>query len=175
VEKNNEYYPLVGFDMLASQMTMLKKKFTSYKSFAGKPIEEVFTDEQLENSAVYEVHTLASGFLENNDGKFVFVSFSDDLQTAPIMAMTKFDFDRDGNEELLLAGNYFGVQPFHGRYGSFAGALIRQRDDIASGHSLGLKIFNKSVRQLNVIPYKNENYLIVTINNDQAQIYKLAN
>ena len=27
-------------------------------------------------------------------------------------------------DELLLAGNYFGVQPYHGRFGSFGGALI---------------------------------------------------
>lgn len=173
LEKKGKYYSLDGYDLLTSQMTSLKKKFPTYKSFAGKTLEEIFTASQLESSVAYDVHTLASGYLRNEDGKFEFSKLQADLQISPIMAMMKYDFDGDGKDEVLLGGNYFGVQPFHGRYGSFSGAIIRNEDEILLGNSVGLNLMNQSVRHFNVISYRNKDYLLVTMNNGKAQVYKL--
>jgi len=172
-EKNGKYYPLEGFDVLASQIPSLKKKFPSYESFAGKTVEEVFPVDQLKNSKEYSVHELASGYLKNDKGKFTFFQLPFDLQLAPIMTQLKYDFDSDGKDEVLVGGNYFGVQPFHGRFGSFPGAIIKSENDISEGNSLGLNFFDRSVRQLNIIDFKNQNYLLVTINNGSAQLYKI--
>ena len=89
------------------------------------------------------------------------------------MTQLRFDFDSDGKQEVLLGGNYFGIQPFHGRYGSFSGAIIKSADEILIGKSIGLNLFNQSVRQFNIFSFKNENYLLVTINGGKAQVYKL--
>ncbi len=174
IEKKGNYYTLDGLDLLASQMPVLKKKFLSYKDFSGKKLEEVFSSDQLKKSTVYEVHELRSGYLKNENGKFHFVEFPLELQIAPIMAQYKFDFDGNGSEEVLLAGNYFGVQPFHGRLGSFSGSLIKNDHEFISGNLLGLDLWNKSVRQLNVIHVGNDAYLLVTINDSDAQVYKLS-
>jgi len=64
IEKNGKYYPLDGFDMLAGQIVSLRKKFTTYQSFAGKTIEQIFSSTQLKNAITYEVHQLASGYLK---------------------------------------------------------------------------------------------------------------
>jgi enediyne biosynthesis protein E4 len=173
VEKNNKYYPLDGFDILASQIVGLKKKYQSYQSFAGKTVDEVFTEQQLKGSVAYKVHCLASGYLKNENGKFVFTKLPTEMQISPVMAQLVEDFDSDGKKEVLLAGNYFGVQPFHGRYGSFGGALIRNEQNVQNGISLGLNFINQSVRHLNVIKFKGDRYLLVTINNGKAQLYKL--
>jgi hypothetical protein len=173
IEKGGSYYPLDGFDMMASQLPSLKKKFTSYQAFAGKPIEEVFSKEQLKKATVYEVHSLASGYLKNDKGDFRFVQLPMDLQISPIMAQLKYDFDSDGKSEVLLGGNYFGVQPFHGRYGSFSGAVIKSEKEILNGNFVGLDLIDQSVRHFNVISFKGEKYLLVTINNGKAQVYKL--
>ena len=95
------------------------------------------------------------------------------LQVAPILAQLKYDFDGDGKEELLLGGNYFGVQPFHGRYGSFNGAIVKNDTSIVDGRTMGLKLWNNSVRHFEVVSLQNSKYLIVTINNGKAQVYKL--
>jgi enediyne biosynthesis protein E4 len=173
IEKGGSYYPLNGFDMLASQIPDLRKKYTNYESFAGKPIDEIFSNEQLEKSIVYKVYQLASGYLKNEGGEFKFASFPMELQISPIMAQLKYDFDSDGKQEVLLGGNYFGVQPFHGRYGSFSGAIIKSENKILNGKSMGLNFFNQSVRHLNIIPFKNSHYLLVTMNNGKAQVYKI--
>ncbi len=173
IEKESKYYPLEGFDKLASQIPSLRKKYISYNSFAGKSIDEIVDNEQLTKAVMYKVHQLASGYLKNEKGTFKFVQLPLDFQISPIMVQLKYDFDSDGKQEVLLGGNYFGIQPIQGRYGSFSGAIIKSETEVLYGQSIGLKLFNQSVRHFNVISYKDDNYLLVTINNAKAQVYKL--
>ena len=174
-EKNGKYYPLLGLDELSEQLVNLRKKFTSYRDFAGKTIDEVFEKNIIDKATILEVNTLQSGYLKNEKGKYTFVPFGNELQVAPITAFLKYDFDKNGKSEVLVAGNYFGVKPFHGRFDSFSGALIKSEDTIISGHKIGLDFMQKSVRHLNIITLNNIPYLLVTINNDMAQVYKLTN
>ncbi|WP_028376536.1 VCBS repeat-containing protein [Leeuwenhoekiella sp. MAR_2009_132] len=173
-EKNKNYYPLLGLDALASQVVSLRKKYSSYKSFAGQTIEQILSEEQLNTSKKLKVSTLKSGYLRNDSGSFTFIPFNRDFQVAPVMTFCKFDFDNDGNDELLAAGNYFGVQPFHGRLDSFTGALIKDNNTIYSGEKLGLDFAQKSIRQLNVISFNTKKFLIATPNNGKTQLYQLS-
>ncbi|MFO0507737.1 MAG: FG-GAP repeat domain-containing protein, partial [bacterium] len=173
IEKNDRYYPLDGFDMLASQLPNLRKKYSTYKAFAGQSIEQIFTSDQLKKSAVYEVEELGSGYLKEKNGKYAFTRFPNELQVSPILAQVKYDFDLDGKDELLLGGNYFGVQPFHGRFGSFGGAILKSNGSILKGNAVGLDLFNYSVRHLNVIMLNENPYLLVTVNNGNVQLYKI--
>ena len=173
IEKKGAYYPIEGLDALAGQMENLRKKFTTYNSFAGESIDQIWNRKSLKKATVLEVNELRSGYLENIDGSFSFIPFKDELQVAPITAISIFDFDSDGIKEALLAGNYFGVKPYHGRFGSFSGALMKSQNDIVLANNLGLDLAQKSVRHLNIISLNNQNYLLVTINNDKVQVYKL--
>ncbi len=172
-EKDGEYYPLEGLDELAAQMVGLRKKFTRYKDFAGKPIDEVMDAEALKSGTVLEVNTLESGFLRNNGGVYTFVPFNRELQLAPIRAFLEFDFDRDGKTEVLAAGNYFGVKPYHGRLDSFSGALIKNENDVILANKTGLALAHKSVRSLNMIYLAEEPFLMVTYNNNEVEVYGL--
>ena len=73
--KNGAYYPLLGLDELGSQMVSLRKKFTNYKSFAGKSIDAIFEQSVLKKARIFEVNTLASGYLKNENNTFTFVPF----------------------------------------------------------------------------------------------------
>ncbi len=173
MEKSGNYYPIDNLDLLASQLVFLKKRFNQNKDFAGKTIDEIFDKKELQKTTVLNVHELKSGFLRNEGGTFTFVPFGNKLQVSPLMAFVKYDFDADGQEEVLTAGNYFGVKPYHGRFDSFPGALIKAENNVILGDQLGLKLAHKSVRHLNIISLNDQYYLLVTINNDQAQVYQL--
>ncbi|WP_340199756.1 VCBS repeat-containing protein [Ascidiimonas sp. W6] len=174
IYKNNNYYPLAGLDELSEQMSsLMRKKFNSYKEFAGKPMREILDQNTLEKGTLLEVHTLKSGYLKNENGRYTFVPFDNTMQIAPITTFLKFDFDKDGKEEILAAGNYFGVKPFHGKFDSFPGAIIKNEDHIISSDLLGLDLQNKAVRKLHLLHYKKQLYLLVTVNNDASEVYQL--
>ncbi|MDI6048579.1 VCBS repeat-containing protein [Flavobacterium sp. XS2P24] len=174
VEKKGKYYTTMGLDELAEEFSgMVKKKFTSYKSFAGKTLEEVFDPKMLEKAKLYEVHNLKSGYLRNDKGKFTFVPFSNKMQVTPITSFVKADFDGDGQEDVFAAGNYFGVTPYHSRFDGFSGALIKNEKTIYLGNQIGIDLTQKAVRHLDIIPFNGKKYLLVTINNKKAEVYEL--
>ncbi len=171
--KNGSYYPILGLDELASQIVSLHKTFTSYKSFAGKPIEAIFEASVLQKATILEVHTLASGYLRNENNDYTFVPFKNELQVSPISTFLKYDFNDDGNEEVLAAGNYFGVQPFHGRFDSFPGAIIYSNTHVDLGAAIGLDFSQKAVKKLSIIELEGRPYVLATINNDAVEVYQL--
>ncbi len=174
IEKKGKYYTLQGLDELAGQLNYLKKKYTTYKSFAGQTVEDIFEEKILKNTELLTVSTLASGYLKNNNGKFTFKPFTNvSLQLAPITEILKYDFNADGNDDILLAGNYFGVTPYHGKFDSFSGAVIQNNGKVISAQTLGVNFSNKAVKSLNIIKFRGNDYLLVTINNDEIQIYEL--
>ncbi|MGB3145762.1 MAG: VCBS repeat-containing protein [Maribacter sp.] len=171
--KDRANYPIDGLPELSSQLVSLRKTFSTYKSFAGKPIEEVLSPELLSNAKIEEVHTLQSGYLNNENGTFSFIPFNFELQVSPIMDFLEFDFDNNGKAEILAAGNYFGVKPYHGRFDSFPGALINSPNDITLGNTIGLDLMDKSIRHMNIIHMNNKAYLLLTFNNEKAQVYTI--
>ena len=171
--KNGAYYPILGLDELGSQIVSLRKKFNNYKSFAGKSIDAIFEPSVLKKAHIFEVNTLASGYLKNENNTFTFVPFKNELQVSPISAFLEFDFDANGENEVLVAGNYFGVSPYHGRFDSFPGALIFNENKIILGNKIGLDFSQKAVKKLNIIKVQNKSYVLATINNDSAQVYQL--
>lgn len=174
IYKNGDYYPLANLDELSEQMSsLMRKKFNNYKDFAGKTTEEVFERGILTKGKLLEVHTLQSGYLENGNARYTFVPFPDQLQVAPINSYLNFDFDNDGKNELLAAGNYFGVKPFHGRLDAFPGAVIKNQETFILGDLLGLDFMNKAVRSLQLVYFNKQPYLLVVVNNGAAQVYKL--
>ncbi|MBT8209668.1 MAG: VCBS repeat-containing protein, partial [Eudoraea sp.] len=173
--KDGKYYPIEGLDGLSGQIESLRKKFNTYHSMAGKPIEEILDKNVLNKGSLYEVNELRSGVLINEGGTFAFSAFPEELQLAPITAFLAYDFNQDGKEEVLAGGNYFGVKPYHGRFGSFSGAMIAGKNDVILGHEIGMDLSQKSVRHLNIIHLQNQPYVLVTYNNNKAEVYQLLN
>lgn len=174
IEKKGQYYTTLGLDELAEQFSgMLKKKFNSYKSFAGKTLVEIFDPKMLEKGTLFEVHNLKSGYLRNDKGKFTFVPFSNKMQVAPITSFLKSNFDSDAKEEVFAAGNYFGVSPYHSRFDGFSGALIKNDKTIFLGNQIGIDLTQKAVRHLDIVNFNGKKYMLITINNKKVELYEM--
>lgn len=173
-KKQGDYYFLYGMDELSSQLSQLiRKRFTTYKDFAGKPVDKIFTQEELDRATLLKVQTLASGYLENNNGKFKFKAFNNTLQVAPIRAMLTYDFNKDGKEEVLVGGNYFGVTPYEGKFDAMGGEIIINPDKILNSSEIGLNLSQKSVKDFSVIKIAGNPFLLVTLNNAKVELYKI--
>jgi len=174
MEKDGKYYMPYGLDELSAQLNQMRKKFPQYKDYAGKSIDEIFSKEELDSASLLEVHTLSSGYLENNNGKFSFRAFDKELQTAPIRAMLSYDFNEDDRTEVLVGGNYFGITPYHGRFDAMGGMLMLNQDKILDSDEIGLNLSQKSVKDFSIIKIANKSYLIVTINNSEIELYEFS-
>ncbi|EMR01705.1 hypothetical protein ADICEAN_03160 [Cesiribacter andamanensis AMV16] len=65
----------------------------------------------------------------NGDGTYTVQPLPDEVQWAPIRSILVHDFDGDGAQELLLAGNYGGTKPEEGRYDANSGLLLKLNAD----------------------------------------------
>lgn len=100
---------------ITSQLPVLKKKFLMYKDYAGKSINEVFDAETIKRSAKLQVQTLSSSILKNNAGQWRLEPLPDMAQIAPVFSIMADDFNKDGNPDILTAGNFYDIKPDLGR------------------------------------------------------------
>ena len=171
---NGKYYPLNSKDELSAQMNIISKKFVEHKDFALKTIQEIFTKEVIEKATKFEVTTLSSGYLENNNGEFTkFKELPQEFQTAPINNFKKVTLDN--NEYLLVSGNTLKVNTYHGGYTAFKGMLLESNKKYSSVSTKGIKPFNSQVKKTEILKMKNKNILFVISNNDSLKTYSFKN
>jgi hypothetical protein len=107
-----EEYPFLGKDQLELALPGLKRSHLRYDEVAGKTIRYLFGN-QLDDARVLRADTLASMCLFNDGrGGFVASALPPQLQLAPLMCFAPLD----GGRRWLAAGNFYGVQPYEGRY-----------------------------------------------------------
>src|SRR2546430_4561198 len=71
-------------------------------------------------------HTFATALVRNNgDGSFTLSPLPLEAQLAPVYGILAQDVDGDGKPDLLLAGNFDGVQPEIGRMSASYGLVLR--------------------------------------------------
>ncbi len=172
--KNGVYYSINDKDELDFVFgDLIKSKFSSYKEFAGKSFGQIFDSSFLNKAALKSVTNLSSGYLENNHGKFSFKPFAEVLQWAPITCFLKDDFNKDGIDDVLLAGNFFGVTPYNGKFDANIGYILQQGGKVLSGIDLGINFGNKEIKHLNTITINGKYYLLATVNNGKTLVYQI--
>ncbi len=123
--ENGVSYPLVLRDELLAALPYLKPRYPKYSDYAGQTVEQIFGS-ALSDAVVKQAETFASALaLNNGDGSFTLVSLPREAQIAPVYGILAGDFDRDGKLDLLLAGNFDGVQPAIGRMNASYGLFLR--------------------------------------------------
>ena len=106
--KNGESYPMVLKHDLQKHIPNVKKKFVKYKDYAGKQIEDIFSEEELNGALVKKVTTSNSSFLINEgDFRFSLKPMPLEAQFSPIFGIATLDYNSDGHLDILLTGNFF--------------------------------------------------------------------
>jgi hypothetical protein len=125
IENNGQYYSFAGKEELDKQFpSILRKKFLTYSSYAGKTIDEVFND-KLSKMKVFKASMLSSVKLINNGkGKFAISKLPMQVQWSPVFSFLTCDVNGDHHTDILAAGNLYGVLPFEGRYDASSGTLL---------------------------------------------------
>ena len=170
--KNGVSYLLAGRDDLFSVLPYMRARYVSYADFGASRLEDIFTDAELQEAEIREATVFASSLaLNQGDGTFSLEPLPTEAQFAPIYAVLAEDFDGDGNEDLLAAGNFYGVRPLRGRYDASYGLLMRGdgegRFQSVTMEASGLTIEGQ-VRDMRLVTRADGQRLIVVARNDDS-------
>ena len=119
-------YPLVLKHDLVAQMPSLRKKYLKYANYQGKPLDSIFSPEQLERAVHRQVHQLASGILINDGtGHFSLRELPTEAQLSPVYGISVADLDGDDLPDILLGGNFYAAKPEVGIYDASVGVFLK--------------------------------------------------
>lgn len=99
-------YPFVSRDDLITLVGTMRSRFPDYKSFADATIDQVLTPDELKRAAVLQANHLATTlFLSDPTGRLRESALPGEVQYAPLYTITPFDYNGDGNKDLLFCGH----------------------------------------------------------------------
>jgi hypothetical protein len=98
-------YPAFSRDDIVQQVPMLNKKYLDYNAYADVTKDNMFTKEQLNNAEELKANNLATVYLENNGSEFIVRPLPIEAQYTPVYAVLATDINKDGNKDIILAGN----------------------------------------------------------------------
>lgn len=98
-------YPVRGRECSSQQIPTIKTKFKNYESFSEATLVDIYTKKDLDKSVHYQVKSFASIYLENNNGKFIVHKLPVEAQLSSLNQILVNDYDKDGNLDILIAGN----------------------------------------------------------------------
>jgi hypothetical protein len=116
--------PVKGFDAVRRGLPWVQARFTNYESYGRASIEEVLGD-RFPPSAKLEANTLESMVFLNRGDHFEARPLPIEAQFAPAFGICAADLDGDGNEDIFLAQNFYGVDHETSRYDAGGGLWLR--------------------------------------------------
>jgi hypothetical protein len=125
-EGKKKEYPAQTRDDLVKQVIGMRAKFQNYKSHATATMDKLFTQEELKDALILHANNFKTSLLKNNGaGKFAITPLPPQAQLSTVNGMVVGDFDDDGNLDIVMNGNDFGIEVTVGRYDAFNGLFMK--------------------------------------------------
>ncbi len=171
-------YPLHQKKEMTEQIVSVKKQSLKASEYANKAVEELFSDEVIDNTIVKKATTSESVIaLNEGNGKFTIKPLPSRVQFSCVCGITCTDVNSDGNIDLILAGNNFEFKPQYSRLDASYGDVLlgdgtsnfKWQDYDTSGFFIKGEV--KHLKQ-----FKDESgkiFIIAAINDGKPKIYTL--
>lgn len=168
-------YPFNLRGEMVAQMPLLKKKFLTYTSYAGKSVEEIFSKEEIDNSIKLSVQqTQTCIFRNNGKGRFTMEPLPLQAQLSTVYSILAADINKDGLVDIFMGGNFYSVKPEVGRYDASYGVTFLGTPQhifkYFSPTESGLFVRGE-VRDIATVNTTYGKYIIVARNNDLLQVF----
>jgi hypothetical protein len=169
-------YPLATRDELIKAIPSLKARYPRYQDYARQTVTDIFSPDELRGAIFKQVRTFATALARNNgDGSFTLIPLPREAQLAPVYGILAGDFDGDGKTDLLLAGNFDGVEPEIGRMSASYGLLLRGD---GTGHFTPVPaaqsgfLVRGQARDIQRVRTRWGDLYVVTRNNDRPLVFR---
>ena len=171
--------PVRGRECSSEQMPFVAEKFPTYNDFAHANLEEIYGEQQLQNSLHLQVNDFRSMvFFNNGDQSYTAKALPNEAQISPINGIVVADLNRDGNQDLVVAGNMYHAEVETPRYDAGNG-LVMLGDGKGNFNPLNVResgfFAPKDVKDLALIRLGSGKQLgiLVANNNGKMQLFKL--
>lgn len=174
---NGVEYPLNTRDEMTKQIPSLKKKYLSYQKFSQAKFSDFFPTEVIQKSTVYEATSFESIYIENKgNNHFEIKSLPKQVQLSTVNTFFVEDFNKDGNLDILTAGNFFRSNIQMGRYDASYGQLLigdgKGNFKCIPQSKSGFSVRGET-RKILPIKVGNHSYYAIVRNNDSVEFFKL--
>tara|TARA_R110002033_G_scaffold56090_3_gene105010 strand:- start:122555 stop:126100 length:3546 start_codon:yes stop_codon:yes gene_type:complete len=119
-------FPIASRDDLVSQVISMRKEYPTYKSYGLAAMNDIWNDAAKNDAIILKATEMRSSYIENKgNGKFKMEPLPLEAQKAPVYGMMTDDIDNDGNLDVILVGNDYGMDPYSGRHDAFKGLCLQ--------------------------------------------------
>ena len=171
-------YPYNSRDEITGQMPILNKKFLRYSQYANATIKDILTREQIEQSKKLYVYQTKTSLFINKEGKFEEKVLPIETQFSMMSGIIYKDYDGDGNEDILLTGNFYPFRVQQGPCDANIGLLLKGNNkgdfSIVDRRLTGLYVPG-DVRDMLELKTSRGNIIVVSKNSDAVQVLETKN
>jgi hypothetical protein len=126
VNGDKKEFPVFGRDDMIKEMISTKRRFETYKAYATATMDSVISPAMRKDALRLKANFLQSCYLRNDgNGKFTMIPLPVKAQISTLNGMIADDFDGDGNLDVLISGNDYGIDVSVGRYDALNGLLLK--------------------------------------------------
>ncbi len=119
-------YPTAGRDDIIRELSYIKNKFPNYALYAKATMADVFSPDELKSSLKLSAHTFSTAWVENKGNmQFQIHRLPMQAQLSNINGMVLNDFDGDGNIDIALNSNDYGMAAMLGRNDAMNGLVLK--------------------------------------------------
>lgn len=155
----DQQVPIRGRECSSEQISAIGDRFPTYREFALADITDILGPD-IETALHYEAHMFESVILDNQNGKFDIKLLPTEAQFSTVNDIVSGDFDKDGYNDLLIAGNNLEVEVETTRADASIGYFLKGNQDKGF---IPVKYKNSGV----YLPYNVKDLQMVKIGNDQ--------
>ena len=163
---DNKDFPIHDRDELIKQLPDLKKKLLYYEDYANQSIKDIFNETQISSSQVLEIkETRSLLFMSDSPLSYSKKLLPEEIQYSSVHAITIFDINQDGLNDLILGGNQYLVKPQYGAFDASKGWILYGDDNSKTKFDklLPLNIYGE-IRDFTIVPSlkSSDSLLLVT-------------
>ncbi|MGZ8525139.1 MAG: FG-GAP repeat domain-containing protein, partial [Chitinophagaceae bacterium] len=167
-------YPMLLRHDLVAVLPFLKKKYLKYEDYKEQTIGDIFTQEQISKAVKLDAYTMQSSvFINNKDGTFTSKALPTEAQLSSMYGIAAEDFDKDGNIDILMGGNFYQSKPEVGIYDASYGVLFKGDGKgnftAMPSQQSGISI-RGAVRDIVVMKMGKKKLAVIAKNNDKVQL-----
>lgn len=119
-------FPYVTRDELLDQIGSFRSRYTTFSSYADITLSDIFQAQELNSAGHFQANCLETTFFASGtDGTFNVLPLPVQAQYSPVHTITVLDYNKDGNEDVLLCGNNNHAKLRLGKFDANYGVLLK--------------------------------------------------